>query len=290
MKKIGSCLWFNGQAEEAAKFYTSAFKNSKIGKVARYGESAAEVSGQKVGSVMTVEFEIEGQRILCLNGGPQFKFTPSFSYFVWCENEEEIDNLWQKLAEGGEVRMGLDKYPWATKYGWTKDRFGVEWQVTLSDKKLKIAPAFLFVDKMVGKGEEAINFYMSLFPNSKVEFMKRDEANKSIMHCVFSLNGQEFVLMEGQGTHGYTFSPAFSLVVHCENQEEINGYWKKLSKDGSESQCGWLTDKYGVSWQVVPSTMGEWMTDSKKSENVMRAVIEMKKLDMARLKQAYERG
>lgn len=288
MQKISSCLWFDNQAEEAARFYVSLFKNSKIGKIARYGDSGSKVSGQKKGSVMTVEFEIEGQNILGLNGGPQFKFTPALSFFVWCETERELDELWRNLSLGGVVRMGLDKYPWSEKYGWTSDRYGVEWQLILSSHKQKIAPCFLFVDKMFGKGEEVMNFYMSIFKNSNVEFLARDEATKTIMHAVFSINGQNFVLMDGQGEHHYTFSHGFSLVVNCDTQDEVDEYWAKLSKDGSTEQCGWLTDKYGVSWQIVPKVLENLISDPDpvKSERVMKAMLSMQKLDIKGLEQA----
>ena len=141
MKKINPCLWFDHQAEEAAKFYTSIFKNSKMGKVARYGSSGSEVSGQKEGTVMTAAFELEGLNIVGLNGGPIFKFSPAFSFFVSCESEQEIKQKWEKLSEGGKGRMGFDKYPWAEKYGWTADRFGVDWQLILSPRKEKNSPS-----------------------------------------------------------------------------------------------------------------------------------------------------
>lgn len=287
--KISSCLWFDHQAKEAAQFYTSLFKNSKMGPISHYGPAGAKVSGQKEGSVMTVSFELEGLQITGLNGGPLFKFTPALSFFVWCESETQIQELWKKLSAGGQARMGLDKYPWAEKYGWTADRFGVEWQMMLSERKPKVAPAFLFVDKLFGRGEEAIQFYMSLFKNSKIESMARDEETKTIKHCVFSLAGTEFAFMEGPGQHGFTFSPAFSLEIHCRSQEEIDHYWTQLSSGGEPGQCGWLTDKFGVSWQVAPAILQEMMLnkDSERVERVMTAMLQMKKMDIKKLQAAY---
>jgi predicted 3-demethylubiquinone-9 3-methyltransferase (glyoxalase superfamily) len=119
VQKITPDLWFDNSAEEAAKFYTSIFKNSKIIHVARYGEAAAKVSGRPKGTVMTVIFELEGQRFMALNGGPVFKFSPAISFLVNCETQEEVDNLWEKLSEGGEKEQ----------CGWLKDKFGVSWQV-----------------------------------------------------------------------------------------------------------------------------------------------------------------
>ena len=118
-KKITPCLWFDTQAEEAAKFYASVFKNSKIGKVSRYGKEGFEVHGKKAGTVMTVEFEVEGQKFLALNGGPHFKFNEAVSFQVPCETQEEIDYFWSTLAKDGEEG----------RCGWLKDKFGLSWQV-----------------------------------------------------------------------------------------------------------------------------------------------------------------
>ena len=118
-KKITPCLWFDTQAEEAAKFYASVFKNSKIGKISRYGKEGFEVHGKKAGTVMTVEFEIEGQKFLALNGGPHFKFNEAVSFQVPCETQEEIDHFWSELAKDGEEG----------RCGWLKDKFGLSWQV-----------------------------------------------------------------------------------------------------------------------------------------------------------------
>jgi predicted 3-demethylubiquinone-9 3-methyltransferase (glyoxalase superfamily) len=135
MQKITPFLWFDNNAEEAAKFYTSIFKNSKIMDIDYYGESAAEVSGRPKGTVMTVTFELEGQRFMALNGGPIFKFSPAISFFVNCQTQEEVDDLWEKLSEGGGEKE---------QCGWLKDKFGVSWQIVpnvlaemLQDKDLK---------------------------------------------------------------------------------------------------------------------------------------------------------
>lgn len=121
MQKIIPNLWFNHQAEEAVKFYTSIFKNSKIGAVSRYSEVGREVHGMPPGAVMTIEFEIEGQKFMALNDGPTFKFTEAISFIVNCKNQEEIDYYWNKLSEGGDEK--------AQVCGWLKDKFGVSWQI-----------------------------------------------------------------------------------------------------------------------------------------------------------------
>ena len=121
MQKITPFLWFNDQAEEAAKFYTSIFKNSKIGSIARYDEASAQASGRPAGSVMVIDFELEGQPFTALNGGPIFKFTEAISFMVNCDTQDEIDELWAKLSEGGD--------PAAQQCGWLKDKFGLSWQI-----------------------------------------------------------------------------------------------------------------------------------------------------------------
>jgi predicted 3-demethylubiquinone-9 3-methyltransferase (glyoxalase superfamily) len=159
MQKLTPCLWFDDKAEEAVNFYVSIFKNSKVGRIARYGEAGAEVSGRPKGTVMTVEFQLEGQEFLALNGGPIFKFTEAISFIVSCETQQEIDEMWEKLSKGGE-----------------------------------------------------------------------------------------------------------------------------------KGQCGWLKDKYGLSWQIVPPVLSEMLQDKdvQKTERVMKAMLQMKKLDIKTLKQAYE--
>ncbi|MGH7886289.1 MAG: VOC family protein, partial [Candidatus Binatia bacterium] len=161
MQKITPCLWFDSNAEEAAKFYTSIFKNSKIGKISRYGKEGYEIHGKPEGSVLTVEFELNGQTFTALNGGPAFKFNEAISFQVQCKSQNEVDYYWEKLSTGGDEKA---------------------------------------------------------------------------------------------------------------------------------QQCGWLKDKYGVSWQIVPTVLGKMLQDkdAKKSESVMKALLQMKKLDIKRLKQAYE--
>jgi predicted 3-demethylubiquinone-9 3-methyltransferase (glyoxalase superfamily) len=134
MQKINPCLWFDDKAEEAAKFYVSIFKNSKLGTITRYGEAGAEVSGRPKGSVMTVTFEIEGQEFVALNGGPHFTFSEAISLMVKCETQKEIDEMWEKLSQGGEKGQ----------CGWLKDKYGLSWQIVspvwdemLRDKDVK---------------------------------------------------------------------------------------------------------------------------------------------------------
>jgi predicted 3-demethylubiquinone-9 3-methyltransferase (glyoxalase superfamily) len=121
IKRIQPCLWFDHQAEEAARFYVSVFERSKVGRISRYPEAGQEVHGRPAGSVMTVEFELDGQPFRALNGGPHFKFTPAISIEVACETQAEIDYFWDKLSAGGD--------PKAQQCGWLSDRFGLSWQI-----------------------------------------------------------------------------------------------------------------------------------------------------------------
>jgi predicted 3-demethylubiquinone-9 3-methyltransferase (glyoxalase superfamily) len=295
MQKINPCLWFDNQAEEAVNYYVSAFKNTGIGTIAHYDSESAKASGRPEGSVLTVEFQLEGQQFMALNGGPYFTFSPAVSLFINCSTEEEIDKLWQKLSEGGTVLMGLAQYPFSKKYGWLNDKFGVSWQMNLAERQQKIMPSLMFVGEQFGKAEEAMNFYVSLFEDSNIINIARygkengDQEGK-VVHGVFSLNGQEFMAMDSNGPHKFTFTPAISFFVNCQTQEEIDSLWEKLSAVPEQEQCGWLQDKYGVSWQIVPTILGEMLKDKdpEKSKRVMKAMLQMKKLDIAGLKQAYQ--
>jgi predicted 3-demethylubiquinone-9 3-methyltransferase (glyoxalase superfamily) len=151
MQKISPCLWFDDQGEEAAKFYTSIFKDAKMGDVTRYGKEGYEIHGREEGTVMTVEFEIEGQKFLALNGGPIFKFNEAISFQVYCETQEEVDYYWEKLSEGGDEK--------AQQCGWLKDKYGVSWQIVPiilikmlkdkdSEKSQKVMKAMLQMHKL----------------------------------------------------------------------------------------------------------------------------------------------
>lgn len=298
-QKIVPYLWFVGQAEEAANLYVDAFsaigEEASIGHISRYGEATEEVSGIPQGNVLTVEFELAGQRFIALNGGPEFKFTPAISYFVACDTAEQVDSLYATLSDGGEILMPLDSYPFSERYAWIEDKYGVSWQLLLGSMAQKVTPAFLFVGEQFGKAEEAMNFYTSLFETSGIGSVSRygpesDDEGK-IAHATFTLSGQEFVVMDSGMEHNFTFNEANSLFVNCADQEEVDYFWYKLiAGGGEESMCGWLKDKYGVSWQIIPTRLLELMSDedAAKAERVTRAMLQMRKIDVATLEAAYE--
>jgi predicted 3-demethylubiquinone-9 3-methyltransferase (glyoxalase superfamily) len=286
MKSISTCLWFDHQAEVAAEFYTKIF-NGRIEQVTRYTVVSAKQTGRPLDSVMTAQFTIADQKIVGLNGGPIFTFSPSFSYYVSCDSKEEINLLWSQLSEGGSIRFPLGKQEWSEHYGFTADRFGVEWQLTLDQGPTKISPCFLFTDAFYGKGQEAVRFYTSLFPNSKIEMNAIDPQSGITQFCAFTLNGQSFKLMEGQSKYTHSFNESMSVVVNCTTQAEIDTYWNKLtSEGGSPSQCGWLKDRFGVSWQIVPANLEKYAQDPHKFEKVMAVVMKMTKLDLAEMDRA----
>ena len=295
IQKITPFLWFNNEAEEAVNFYTSIFNNSRIKTITRYSKEGAKASGMNEGTVMTAAFQLEGQEFSAINGGPVFTITPTISFFVNCDNQHEIDRLWAKFSDGGQVFMELDKYPFSEKYGWIQDKFGVSWQLILQDRVQKISPCLMFTGEQHLKAEEAITFYISVFRNSGIIQLERYKAEDgpegAVVHSKFTLNGQEFVAMDSHENMGMNFNPAISMVVNCETQDEIDFYWDRLTDGGFEGaqQCGWLQDKFGVSWQIVPNVLGELLSHPTKSGSVMQAMLQMKKLDIKALKQAYEK-
>src|SRR6266404_4047129 len=291
MQKITPFLWFDNNAEEAANFYVSVFGDSKVGTITRYGGAGPAPAG----TVMTVEIQLEGQKFTALNGGPHFKFTPAVSFYVACETAEKVDALWQKLSEGGSVLMELAKYPFSEKFGWVADKYGLSWQLNLASFPQKISPCLMFVGEQNGKAEDAMKFYTSQFNNSSIDRVERYAPGEggtegAVKHGVFSLDGQKFIAMDGGTNHPFTFTEAQSFVVDCKTQEEVDEFWQKLSEGGQESQCGWLKDKYGLSWQVTPAILIEMLQDkdAEKSKRVMEAMMQMSKIDIPTLQRAYD--
>lgn len=294
MEKITPHLWFDNNAEEAAKFYTSIFKDSKL-------KNVTTLHNTPSGTVEIFTVEVLGQEFTLISAGPLFKFNPSVSFLVACSTKEEVDGLWKKLSEGGTALMDLGEYPFSEKYGWMQDKYGLSWQIMfMGDHKIKhrIIPTLMFVGKQYGKAEEAINFYSSVFGNARVgdilRYSKGEEPDKdgTVKHASFMLEDQDFAAMDSAREHNFAFNEAISFMVHCNTQKEIDYYWEKLSAYPEAEQCGWLKDKYGLSWQIVPNIMDEMLkvNDEKKIARVTEAFLQMKKLDIAKLKEAYDSG
>lgn len=284
MKAIQTCLWFDDRAEEAVALYAEAFRDVRVGTAVRYTKGGSQMAGRPQGSVMCIDFEIAGSSFLALNGGPHFRFNPSMSFFVACESANEIERLWKMLAR--ETRMPLDRYPWSERYGWCADRFGVEWQLTLGARTPKVSPALLFANGKLGKAEEALRYYASVFPDANVERIFRDEKTGAVLHSVLRIGAQTFVAMEGPLPKENDFSPAVSFVLPCDSQEEIDTLWSKLSAVPEAEHCAWLADKFGVSWQVVPADWSRTMATASDDERdrLMAVLVSMKKPNLQKLK------
>jgi predicted 3-demethylubiquinone-9 3-methyltransferase (glyoxalase superfamily) len=294
---IVPCLWFDNQAESAARFYTETFPSGRVTAVSHYPQSGDNPSGKASGSVLTVEFEIAGQGFTALNGGPQFSINPSLSFFVHVETAHEAESLFEKLASGGDVLMALGEYPWSTRYGWVKDRFGVSWQVIAGPRAsgaATIAPCLMFAGPRHGQAESALQTYARIFRDARIEAIERYSTNEgpegTVKHGRIAIGRQTLIAMDSHIDHGFTFNEAVSLQVMCDDQAEVDRYWVDLSDAGEEGPCGWLKDRFGVSWQVVPSRISEWLTstDTAARDRAFQAVMGMRKLDIAAIQAAFE--
>lgn len=288
--KIIPHIWFNNEAKEATSFYATLFPDSHV-------NSVVKITDTPSGDCDAVTFTLAGHDFMAISAGPYFKLNPSISLFVVFESEEEIDTVWKKLIEGGRALMELEEYPWAKKYGWLQDKYGLSWQLSLSehhDMTQKITPMMMFTKEVAGKAKEAIEFYTSIFPDSKTEVLVPYEKGEGdvegyLKHARFVLGEDHFLAMDSSGPHEFTFNEGVSLVMNCDTQEEIDAYWEKLSAVPEAEQCGWLKDKYGVSWQIVPRVMGEMLAsgDQEKIDRVVQAFLKMKKFDIVKLEEAY---
>jgi len=293
MQKIIPHLWFDKEAKDAANFYVSVFPDSTI-------TSSTVLRNTPSGDCDVVAFDLMGYSFLAISAGPLFRFNPSVSFFVLCKTNDEVDRLWAKLSEGGHVLMELGEYPFSKRYGWTADKYGVTWQVSLDDGhyqyRHRITPTLMYVGNVAGKAEEAMSFYASVLPESTVGDIARyptgmePDKEGTVMHGSVTLAGQEFFAMDSAQEHDFTFNEAISLIVNCDSQEEIDRYWYKLSAVPAAEQCGWLKDKFGLSWQITLRDMEEMLRSSSQAQvdRVTQAFLPMKKLDMETIRRAYE--
>ncbi|MFJ5713064.1 VOC family protein [Neobacillus sp. NPDC093127] len=298
-QKIVPHLWYDKEAKEAAEYYTFIFPDSKITDVTSIHDTPS-------GDSDIVTFELWGQKFMAISAGPYFKINPSISFVVNFDPSrekdarEKIDEVWNKMSEGGTVLMPLDQYPFSERYGWIQDKYGLSWQLILTkpegEERPAIVPSFLFVGDKCGIAEEAISFYLSVFKNANqgliVRYPKGMEPDKegSIMFSDFSIENQWFAAMDSAHEHKFSFNEAISFIVYCDTQEEIDYYWEKLSAVPEAEQCGWLKDKFGISWQIVPSEMDAMMSKGTPEQlaRVTKAFLKMKKFDLVELQKAYK--
>lgn len=293
--KIIPNLWFDQHAEEAVELYTSIFPNSKTVRTTYYGKEGYEIHGMPEGTILTIDFELDGCKFTALNGGPVFKVNPSITFFVVYETIAEVDELWEKLIKKGQELMHLDKYPWSDQFGWLIDQFGISWQIylgKLKDVGQRVIPLFFFTGNQRGRAREAHDFYLDVFHNSSSDgvaiYQTGEEGPEGMVkHAQFRLENQTFMAMDSGVENDFPFNEAVSLIINCQDQAEVDYYWERLLEDeGSEQQCGWLKDKFGVSWQVIPNELHSLLNhpDQEKRERVFKNMMQMVKLDINKLK------
>lgn len=278
-QSIYPCLTIKGKIAEAADFYINTFGEGKIAQT----------------SPFVILVQLSGEKLMLLNDGPTAKPNPSVSFMVISATAAETEQYWNQLVKEGEVLMPLDTYGWSEKYGWVQDKYGVSWQLYTGAKNnsmQKFCPTLMFTGANAGKAEGAVHFYTKLYPSSDLQgilkYSEEDGDNTSfVKHAQFRIKQYTVMAMDSSTDHGFGFNDAISLVVECENQEEIDTYWEQLTANGGkEIACGWLTDKYGISWQIIPKVLGELLKEPAKAQRVMGALMQMKKLVIKDLENA----
>ena len=290
MQKIVPHFWYDKEAKEAATFYISLFDQSKLLNVTVIEDTPS-------GDTEVVNFELAGQEFAAISAGPYFRINPSISLMVACNSVDEVNTKWKALSEGGLELMPLGEYPFSKWYGWIQDRYGLSWQLMLVDNgqtTQKITPNLLFSNDACGKTEEAVKYYAEVFEDSEVGIISRygEGETKTSMakvnYAAFKLSGMSFSAMDNAYDTDFSFNEAVSLIVNCEDQKEIDYFWDRLSAVPEAEQCGWVKDKFGVSWQIVPSNLNDVMFNGTKDEvqRVTEAFLKMKKFDLDALERA----
>jgi predicted 3-demethylubiquinone-9 3-methyltransferase (glyoxalase superfamily) len=297
MLPIKPHLWFDQDAKQAAEFYASFMPDSAINYANHFPMAGGECE--------VVEFTIAGQQFFGISTGHKLGINPSISFMINFDPSsnpdaaQQIDEIWNKLIEKGKIMMPLDSYPFSKRYGWVEDKHGVSWQLILTnpagEERPVIVPSLMFTEPVAGKANEAIDFYTSVFKDGKrgttaprPEDMGPDKAG-TLMFADFYVDQTWLAVMDSAHPHGFNFNDAVSLLISCDTQEEIDHYWSALSADGEPGQCGWLKDKYGVSWQVASTVMFDALKNGspEQIERVTQAFMTMKKVDIATLQRAY---
>lgn len=293
MDRIVPYLWFDDDAEEAVKFYTTLFDDSEI-----IHQQVLEGTPSGDNTVI-YDFTLAGMTFGAINGGPLFKFNPSVSLSVNCDTKEEVQELWDKLIDGGEALMPLQDYPFSEFYGWVEDKYGLSWQVIYTEGfeyDQKITVQLMFSGAVNGQAKEAITYYTDIFKDGVIGDIHEYGEGEShhpdsiISHANFSILDTEIFASDNGNEVDYTFNEAVSLMVMCVTQAEIDYYWEKLTANPDAEACGWLKDKYGVSWQIVPANMNDLLSRGTEAqiEAVMKEFLQMKKLDIRHLERAWE--
>ena len=297
-QRITPNIWCDRNAEEAAAFYASVFEGASYRVTGRYpSDGLPEFQREFAGQAVTVDVDLNGFRIALINAGSEFHPTPAISFLVNVDarrfdGDEHaargwINRAWTRLGEEGLALMDIGEYPFSGLYGWVEDPYGVSWQLKLTDPNAEpvapIIPMLTFGGPVQGRALEAVELYTALLPDSGtvrvVEYPVTvfPDAGGEVTYADFRLAGQSFAVLDSPVDQDFSFNPGLSLQVDCDGQDEIDRLWQALSAVPAAEQCGWLTDRFGVSWQIVPSNMAELMQRPHAYEHMMR----MKKLVIA---------
>lgn len=291
MTKIIPHLWFDTDAKDAIELYMSLFEDSRL-------ISNQLLEDTPSGNAYIFQFELAGESFIAINGGPYITFNSSISMTVMCDTKEELNERWDLLADGGNVLMPLQEYPFSEWYGWVEDKYGLTWQLIVSEGKeynQKIIPSLMFSGEKTGKAREAIRYYANLFQDGNViseyeyERGATQDPKAQLSHAEFELMSMQFIAMDDGETADAPFNEAISFMVNCATQAEIDYYWDKLSADPEAEECGWLKDRYGVSWQIVPMNLKDYLEKGSQEQirQVTKAFFKMKKLDMGVLERIW---
>ena len=291
MQRIVPNIWFDHNADEAAEFYTSAFPDARILQTVHYPtEGLLDFQQEFAGKVLTVEWEIGGYRFLGINAGPEFRPNPSVSFFVNFdpsvdpEARAHLDELWTALSDKGTALMPLQSYPFSPHYGWIQDKFGVSWQLMLTNPEGEprpfIIPSIMFGHTVQGRSREAIDHYTSVFGGRVGTVVPYpDEAGPlagQVMFGEFQLLDQWFATMDA-ADQDFSFTCGVSLMVYCHGQDQLDHYWNLLSTVPEAEQCGWCADRFGLSWQVIPDNLDELMA----KPDAYATLMGMKKIEIS---------
>jgi predicted 3-demethylubiquinone-9 3-methyltransferase (glyoxalase superfamily) len=299
MSTITPHLWFDTQAAEAAAFYASVFPESRV-------DARTLLHGTPDGDTEVVRFTVWGQEFMAISAGPAFRPNPSISFTVNVDPSRVedapavVDRIWAALSEGGHPLMPLGEYPFSKRYGWVADRYGFTWQIMLTnpegEPRPPILPSLLFVGEVSGRAEEAGDLYRRVFGDAAPGQLVRwpedmgAELPGTVMFSDFRLGDSWLTAMDSSDPgHRFGFNEAISLVVRCADQAELDRYWSALSAVPEAEQCGWLKDRFGVSWQIVPEAMDRMLTEGtpEQIDRVVQAFMPMHKIDIAALEAAY---
>lgn len=293
---ITPSLWFDGQVEEAANFYTTTLRGGQITRVDLYPDAGSKEYGYEPGDVQIVTFEAEGLQFVIINGGPLYTLNPAVSIAIYRTRPEDLVDLWNKLIQGGKERVPLGPSSFSQSFGWLTDKYGVSWQLMLAPDQRIAAPSLLFADGSAGRAEQALRYYTETLPGSTLGTLARFGAGNepdpegTLQYGELLVAGQRLIAMDSARDPELVFSGAISLLLQCDTQEQIDALWERLSAVPEAEQCGWCQDKFGVTWQIAPRVLNEMLRDGTPEEidRVTQAYLPMKKFDIATLQRAFD--